>query len=413
MAENDNIFSDHEDKAIALLIDGTEYSMSGFFSLHNAEVYLNALTETESPKKALARVISDKLKDDGDDVPIDKIETLPDDSFSEFIHAVVNDDDSLRTLFDETDCTQPIAERFALSYKAYWDQLNIIPDSVKQQIENYCRATERLRPEIEALSRIQDIIGQSPALQIGQAAQAMLNSYHAISFPAINDSVVSAAQQVSRSLGDFANSSLLMAAQQVAQTAASIIGPIQESLGQFSNMLANTIASMQFPEISDERKAELITSHKKWGEYGWCMIPHAPIKLFYNCPDTHAEADKIALSYFKKNDLNELFDDLHKMNVRKKDLNEAIACFQNRHYTACALMLFALIDAKLIRLQPKNDDKRRKTGFGAIDAYTKKFKAENHIENLFFRAFRYFNLFECLERIFENAKDFSLDLRIV
>ena len=437
MTDKINSFLKDEGKPIAIIVDGIEYHISAFFSLHHAEIFLNALSEGGSARRALACVISDKLCDDGHDVSTDIVETLPEDSFEELIAAIIDDDDSLRNQYDKTDTRSPAVERFALAYKAYWEQINVVPDGLKQMLDDHRRFTEQLKPEIEALSQIQKIIGQSPTFQISQAAQAAMESFQAISLPtfelpmisaaqAVVDSlqavprptfdtaIISAAQQVSQVLGDYAQSSLFNAAQQAAQAAASIVGPIQESLGHISSMLANTIASLQFPELSEERKKELIDSHIKWGEYGWSMLPHAHIKLFYTCPDTSAEADKIALSYYNKAGVNQLFVDLREKRVRKKDLDEAIICFENRQYTACALILFALIDAKLIRLQPKpQDDKRRKTGAGAIFHFKKKFKANNNIDMLFFRAFRYFNLFKCLEKMFEDTRDFNLDVHVV
>ena len=471
-----------KDESISLIIDGAEYHISGFFSINHADIFLSALAENKTPKRALASVISDKLGDNGHDVSSDKIESLPEEDFSALVMSVINDDASLKKHFDETDASLLNTERFAIAYKAYWEQVTSIPDSLKRISEiadTQHRLTAHLIPEIDALTRARHIFEHNPTIQVAQAAQSVMESYKAAIPPSITDSVISAAQQVSQALegyanppaimaaqhaaqvamesynavippsisnsainaaqqlsqalgsyvnspavvaaqqvsqalGDFANSSLYVASLQAAQAAASIVAPIQESLGQFSSMLASTIAGLQLPEYSEEQRKELIESHKKWGEYGWSMLPHAPIKLFYECPDTPAEADKIALAHYKKKGLETLFDDLHRKRVRKCDLDEAIVCFQNRQYTACALILFSLIDAKLIRLHPKpQDDKRRKTGAGAIFGYKKKYEANHNIDELFFRAFRYFNLFKCLEKMFEDTKDFTLESQIV
>jgi hypothetical protein len=96
MNESNKTFFNNEDKFPSLFIDGIEYFISGFFSLHYAKIYLAALTETKNSKHALACVISDKLKDDGYDVPIKKIEQLHGDSFSDFIDAIAHDDVSLK-----------------------------------------------------------------------------------------------------------------------------------------------------------------------------------------------------------------------------------------------------------------------------------------------------------------------------
>lgn len=64
------------------------------------------------------------------------------------------------------------------------------------------------------------------------------------------------------------------------------------------------------------------------------------------------EANALALRYCKDADMQDLFSEMRKeKKIKKSDLEEAIFCFENKKWKACILILFGLIDAKLIRLQ--------------------------------------------------------------
>ncbi|MGN1166932.1 MAG: hypothetical protein ACI4S2_10970 [Lachnospiraceae bacterium] len=157
--------------------------------------------------------------------------------------------------------------------------------------------------------------------------QRIVNLYQ----PAINDAILQVAK--------------------VAQRTTEILAPIQNAIQQYANSFANIISNIQIPTYSEEQKKLLIESYKTWGSMGWSVIPHAPSKLFNSVPDTIKEADKIALQYFDKDGMEYLFSNLKKKRIKKEDINSAIYCFENKQYKACALLLFGIIDAKLIRLQ--------------------------------------------------------------
>lgn len=85
-----------------------------------------------------------------------------------------------------------------------------------------------------------------------------------------------------------------------------------------------------------------------------------PIKLFNEAPADMKEADKTALRYFNKEGMERLFAYVQEQPIKKGDLSSAIFCFENRQYKACAILLFSVIDAKLIRLQSQKGGKNRR-----------------------------------------------------
>ena len=54
--------------------------------------------------------------------------------------------------------------------------------------------------------------------------------------------------------------------------------------------------------------------------------------------------------------MQEVFEDLKKLNVKQSDLSEAIDCYNKKYYKACAMILFAMIDSRLIRSQMETNN---------------------------------------------------------
>jgi len=177
---------------------------------------------------------------------------------------------------------------------------------------------------------------------------------------------------------------------------------IQDVLGQFKDAI--TKFALEFPVLSEDRKEQLRISYEKWGQLGWTQIPNAPVNLFANYPSSSAEANQLAMQYCKAFHLRTLFSDLREQKLNKFDLEEAIFCFESKRYKACALILFGLIDAKMIREQRSN---RRCVGAGAVKNLKLQFTfCVDNYEQTLFLLMDYINLFACFEMLFYNAYDF-------
>ena len=97
--------------------------------------------------------------------------------------------------------------------------------------------------------------------------------------------------------------------------------------------------------------------------------------------------------------------------VKKSDVNEAIFAFRNRQYKSCALILFTLIDARLIRLQRDEDrkgrKKRRDSGKNAAENLFKHIAEEQDIHGKTFMLFSHENIIHCLLTVFADGNDFK------
>lgn len=188
------------------------------------------------------------------------------------------------------------------------------------------------------------------------------------------------------------------------------------SFGEISQSILQSISeSLQYihiPELSDERKKELLESYKNWGKFGWTVPPHADIGCFNYCPKTLIEADKAAMQYCSKADMRTLFSEIEKVCTRKKDIREAISCYNSRQYKACALILFSIIDSRLIRLQRKNTEKYS-VGAGAVAKYKDIVEQQTSDSGKLFLSLSYANLFPCLFTVFEDTKNFSKKTTVI
>ncbi|MCI9450335.1 MAG: hypothetical protein HFE30_08835 [Clostridiales bacterium] len=90
---------------------------------------------------------------------------------------------------------------------------------------------------------------------------------------------------------------------------------------------------------------------------------------------------------------------------RKKDIKEAIDCYNEKHYKACAMILFSIIDSRVIRLQNKKE--KRMTGVNAIIKFKDATKQQATGEGKLFLALNFANLFPCLLTMFDDTDNFT------
>lgn len=181
--------------------------------------------------------------------------------------------------------------------------------------------------------------------------------------------------------------------------------PVVETIRDATLSVTKVITDFQIPTITKERKQELIASYKKWGEYGWTLYPDIPFDSFDEFPENLKAANATMMSFCSKYEINRLFEKLREQRIKKEDLEAAILCYDNRQYKACALILFGIIDAKLIRKQ-KRDKEWRPAGHSAVKKLRERFENANN-EKVLFRMLLFVNLFTCLETLFASGGNFK------
>lgn len=179
--------------------------------------------------------------------------------------------------------------------------------------------------------------------------------------------------------------------------------------------LVDIIPKIEILPFTEEEKEQIKASYTKWAEYGWTTIPNKPKLFYFNPPIDIKEANRKALKYCRNKDMEELFEKMKSITrIKQSDLDEAIFCFKNKKYKSCAMILFALMDSKLIRLQKEEDKNKRKnrpSGKQAANNIKKRLSSE--VEGTFYSVLKYINLFSCFEVVFKSGNDFKKQPKII
>ena len=163
-------------------------------------------------------------------------------------------------------------------------------------------------------------------------------------------------------------------------------------------------------DLSLLKQEQLITSHRMWGEMGWTIMPNAPSELFNEAPEDIISSNKKAMSYFRENTIDELFTEILGIKgINKSYVKEAIYAYKNKRYLSCSMILFSIIDSKLIILQRDEDKRkgRRLTGSKAASKLLERLKNEKNIEEMFMSLLIYENTLTCLKVLFSDGEDFK------
>ena len=274
-----------------------------------------------------------------------------------YIDAIVNEADDLKVFFDRLNNDKNICHRFLCAVYDKWKE------------------------------------------KAGKSAIAMAN---AIEGPL---SVIN--KQSATMLGNLANTATII--KNAIKPYSIISDKITKIISAYNQQISSILSGINIPRITEKRKQELRESYEIWGKWGWSIIPWAEINLYNEPPNTQEEANKAAMVYCKSDDMKYLFEEIRAVKGNKiKDFEEAVFNYENKKYKSCAMILFSLLDAKLIRMQKRSTAKRRATGMTAAINIKKHIESEFDINKKLFLSLSHNNLFACLSAFFDNANDFKV-----
>lgn len=347
-------------KHITIKIENIEYNLSLYLS---ASDVLSISDFMDSGAKEynvmIAKVIEKHI------IPMPTTNSLIDciaadnNALHTFISAIIHEDESLKSIYDKYETESNTCYRFLYSVNEHW------------KIEVKKSATIVANTVQDSLSKIN--------IQSSQCLNTLSKTFNTL--------------------------------KKVMEPYNRISEKIAKTLITFNQRINDIFSGIKIPHISDEQKEILCKSYETWGGFGWTILPYARINLYNHPPETQKQANEVAMAYCKNEDMLDLFEETRKLKgVKIKDFEEAIFAFQNRKYKSCAMILFSLIDAKLIRMQRKEDIGRKKyrdSGKLAVENIKNRIEAEHDINNKFFLLLSYKNLFACLAEFFKNGDDFK------
>ena len=380
-------FNFPEKQMIIVRINGIEYDLNVFFSMRDSGIAM-AIKEAASPDYGLTlcEIIKEHLQFNEKDAP--SIESIREsEALDLYIDAVLVDSDEIREKYDSYAEIVDRVERFITAANDNTrEEMYKLRESLKQikipSIELPQIATSAL-PKLEIPKQLFDYSSILPDIKVISQAIATIIK------PAFDVGAIAKVYQ---------------------DSIRTIIGTQQSLFKDIANQIAKTIPKISSLSMSEERIEEIRETQRVWGSYGWTIPEHAEIRDVFNLPASKAEADKIAMKYCSSKHMEALFEDTKRLQrTRLNDFEEAVANYRDRRYRSCALLLFSLIDARLIRMQRDDDRKRgfRLSGKKAAQTILKHYKDEQLHESMYFSIFRYENLYACLMKVFEDGDDFK------
>lgn len=141
-----------------------------------------------------------------------------------------------------------------------------------------------------------------------------------------------------------------------------------------------------------------------WGRYGW-PISYLPFSDVCDPPSTFQEANALYSSILTDDEMCKLLKELEQGVRKKRDLQECVELFRQRHYKPCAMMLCSLIEGQLILEMPKGE--KRRNGKAALE------KAKRDVDCFESDAMSLVWLNNCLtvhDYFFHNANNFNRDI---
>lgn len=310
--------------------------------------------------------------------------------------------------------------RFVSEYVKNSDELDVSVSDIQDQddickvlvsaLREYHRATsEKMKERFEPLMRSVNIANKLAISSIPKTA------YQVPSFN-ISPQLLNISYNATRMMESIrAQISLpvLEMSQRLSESIRNMLPDYSSMFASITENLANIAKTLTIPELSEEAKERLRASYEAWGKFAWTLPPDAPIRMFRQAPESLKDANESMRKYIGEKSISECFTHMREMNIRKDDLEEAIADFNDKRYKSCAMILFGLIEGKLIRLQGRSDT-WRKVGDKAAEEFYKKMSAKISDENgPFFYLLRVINVFSALQVIFANGDNFKKQPQIL
>ena len=331
-------------------------------------------------KKTVAQIIASHSKGVFTSAEINKLGNL---IFEQYIDLCVESDDILEKKYNELNGIDDINERFInallLTSQEYAARIN---ESLKPLVEKMATSVKPLTDNISGTI--------APVISFSQSLKTFYSKIQ-----------IDFSEHIKPYLSSFAT----------------YMTAYDKYINSVVSSLHKLLKTIQIPGISEEEKQQRIDSYETWGKLGWTMPPDINIGIFNEKPISENAAYNKLREYINDSYMEKYFKELHNMkHIRKADLNEAIDCFHNKHYKACAMIIYSMIDSRLIRAQRKEEkypSKRRPSGKVAAEKLFGRFKAKDLDKGILFFKLNQLNILSALQVFFENANDFKEQPQVI
>lgn len=167
-----------------------------------------------------------------------------------------------------------------------------------------------------------------------------------------------------------------------------------------------------FAEKIEKYFDEKTKCYEKWGSLGWSFSPSMNFEMFETNINSQNEANEMMKHFVKRREINKIVVSLIHTGVDKEEILEAKKCYNKKNYKACVLLLFGIIENKLISYNFKTV-KWNKECIASGQNALKQFKEK--CDNVGSR--RYENMLVAIItaalKMFEYGDDFKADMTII
>lgn len=374
---------------------GKSCKLTPYLSVYDLEM-VSRWTDEDLLSKDYRFLVAEIIAKHTNDVfSAEEILKLDDSVFQEYICICVEGDEKLRKNYLEQS-TSDIYKRFIYAIKeTEKDYAILIATSFKSTLIPELQQIKMPKVEIPKIAipkvEIPNITSSiTPVIQLNQSLKKLMSSM------------------------DYAWSDNL---KKLAESMKYAIPNYSSLFNGLASAFQELLKGITIPTVSEEKKQQLIDSYTEWGRLGWTLPPDAELSVFKYPPINGKDAYNRLRYCTNDASMEKLFEKMVAMpNLKKSDLKEAIECFKSKYYKSCCLILFSMIDSRLIRSQIDSDRNRngfRPSGEKAVKKLFDRIEANHITDKMLFTMLDQVNLVEALKTFFSNGDDFKEQPKIL
>lgn len=366
-------------------IDGIEYEIEIFLSISDQELLSISYEENKKDyRDVIAKIISKHFVDKDNSIDTLKIRNMSEGWFEKYFEMLFQRYNGIKKDYELQSVEISNSERFVIAVKLqYEEKYKAIYNS---PIPKISIDTSKISNAINQQYNYSDVI---------KNMSAMLSAFSNEALSAFN-------------IGDSIAKSMKKALEPLCEQMANVRKNFQTWFDNYGKKLSEILSQITLSTLSEEDKKRINENYRIWGEYGWTIIPNAPIYLFNEAPLDKKEANKIALTHCKNEQMQTLFDELkiHKK-IKKDDFYEMVFAFNNKKYKSCAMLLISSIEALMIRKQGAKRGDRKLIGSKAGKKALGNIMNDYDMDTVVYILFSYTNLMAAIDNLFENGNNFE------
>lgn len=128
---------------------------------------------------------------------------------------------------------------------------------------------------------------------------------------------------------------------------------ITQIVGETSRVLADNIIPAlsvlyeEIPDLSEERKQELLAFCENMLHNGWCMFSYLPLIVYKQDLSTVEKADAYIMPYCKDN-ISDIYNRLLENGISEENVANIRTCIENGAYKACSALLISEIEHYIV-----------------------------------------------------------------